>query len=253
MRLHWAHARQPWGGSSSCGKIIRVIASVHIADVGPGAAAAVLLRPPKPADVPGLTYAETTTTAGLGEPLLPPKHFGRVGMIAAWDDDAALDAFSQSHSVAAHLAGGWQVRLQPLRVFGRWAGMPGLPARALPVGDEEPVAVLTLGRLRLRRIGPFRRSAAPAESAAIDDPALLAGIGLARPPRLVATFSLWRSSAAMREYATVAGGAHSAAVEADRAQPFHHESAFVRFRPYASRGSWNGRDPLAEATTAPAV
>ena len=228
-----------------------MVVSVHIADASPRAAAAVLLRPPKPAAVPGLTYAETTTTAALGEPLLPPKHFGRVGMIAAWESDGALEDFSRTHPVAEHLAGGWQVWLQPLRVFGAWAGMPGLPAQALPVEDGEPVAVLTLGRLRLRRIAAFRRSAAPAESEAIDHPALLAGTGLARPPRLVATFSLWRSAAAMREYAIGAGGTHRAAVQADRAEPFHHESAFVRFRPYASRGSWGGRDPLAELAAAP--
>lgn len=222
-----------------------VIVSVHIADAGPRAAAKVLLRPPRPQRVPGLTYVETTTTAALGEPLLPPKHFGRVGMIAAWESDEALDRFSRLHPVARHFADGWQVRLQPLRVFGAWAGMPGLPAKALPVDDDEPVGVLTLGRLRLRRIAPFRRAAAPAEADAIASPALLAGIGLARPPHLVATFSLWRGAAAMREYATGAGGTHSAAVAADRAQPFHRESAFVRFRPYASEGSWDGRDPLA--------
>jgi hypothetical protein len=222
-----------------------VIVSIQIADVGARQAAEVLLRPPRPDRVPGLTYIETTTTAPLGEPLLPPKRFGRVGMIAAWESDAALDEFSARHPVAAHFAAGWQVRLRPLRVFGAWAGMPGLPARTLPVEPDEPVGILTLGRLRLRRIAAFRRAAAPAESAAIDDPALLAGTGLARPPRLVATFSLWRSSAAMREYAIGAGGSHAAAVRADRAQPFHHESAFVRFRPYASRGNWDGGDPLA--------
>jgi hypothetical protein len=223
----------------------RVIVSVHIADVGPREAVEVLLRPPRPARVPGLTYAETTTTAALGEPLLPPRQLGRIGMIAAWESDAALDEFSQRHPVARRLAGGWQVRLQPLRAFGAWAGMPGLPARALPVDDDEPVGVLTLGRLRLLRTGDFRRSAGPAESAAIESPALLAGTGLARPPRLVATFSLWRGAAEMREYATSAEGAHSAAVRADRARPFHRESAFVRFRPYGSQGSWDGRDPLA--------
>jgi hypothetical protein len=222
-----------------------VIVSVHIADVGPRAAAEVLLRPPKPGRVPGLTYAETTTTAELGEPLLPPKRFGRVGMIAAWESDEALERFSDQHPIARHLGGGWQARLRPLRVFGAWAGMPGLPARALPVDEEEPVGILTLGRLRLRRIAAFRRAAAPAESDAIASPALLAGTGMARPPRLVATFSLWRTAAAMREYAIGAGGTHRAAVAADRARPFHHESAFVRFRPYASRGGWDGRDPLA--------
>jgi hypothetical protein len=225
-----------------------VIVSMHIADVGPRAAAEVLARPPKPGRVPGLTYAETTTTAALGEPLLPPRKVGRLGLLAAWEDDAALDGFNRVHPLARHFAGGWQVRLQPLRVFGSWAGMPGLPSRPLAVEAEEPVAILTLGRLRLRRIAAFRRSAEPAEAEAIEHPALLAGTGLARPPRLVATFSLWRDSAAMREYAVGAGGAHAAAMRADRARPFHHESAFVRFRPYASRGSWNGRDPLADLT-----
>jgi hypothetical protein len=227
-----------------------VIVSVHIADIGPREAAEVLLRPPKPGRVPGLTYVETTTTAPLGAPLLPPRQLGRVGMIAAWGSDAALEAFSQSHPVARLFAGGWEVRLQPLHVFGAWAGMPGLPARALPVEDGEPVGVLTLGRLRLRRVAAFRRSAAPAEADAIADPALLAGTGLARPPRLVATFTLWRSAGAMREYAGGAGGTHRAAVQADRARPFHHESAFVRFRPYASSGGWDGRDPLAGLTAA---
>jgi len=223
-----------------------VIVSIHIAELGRRDAAAVLLRPPRPERVPGLTYAATTTTAPLGAPLLPPTQLGRVGMIAAWENDGALERFSRSHPVAAHLAVGWQVRLRPLRVFGAWAGMPGLPSRPLPVDDAEPVGVLTLGQLRLRRIGPFRRSAGPAEGAATDHPALLAGTGLARPPRLVATFSLWRTAAAMREYAVGSGGPHRAAIAADRERPFHHESAFVRFRPYASQGSWNGHDPLAE-------
>ncbi len=219
---------------------------MHIAEAGPREAAALLLRPPRQDRVPGLLYAETTTTAALGEPLLPPRGLRRVGMIAAWEGDEAFEEFSRRHLVAKRLADGWHVRLQPLRVFGAWAGMPGLPARALPVDDEEPVGILTLGRLRLLRTGAFRRSAAPAEAAAIDDPALLAGTGLARPPRLVATFSLWRSAAAMREYATGAGGPHRAAIAADRRRPFHHESAFIRFRPYASQGTWGGRDPLAD-------
>jgi len=227
-----------------------MIVSVHIAEPGPREAAEVLLRQPKPARVPGLTYAETTTTAPLGEPLLPPRQLGAVGMIAAWESDAALEQFSARHPVGRHLATGWEVRLEPLRVSGAWAGMPGLPARALPVDDSEPVGILTLGRLRLLRTGAFRRSAAPAEAAALASPALLAGTGLARPPRLVATFTLWRSAAAMREFAYGRGIPHQAAIDADRTRPFHHESAFVRFRPYASRGLWNGRDPLAELTSA---
>ncbi len=229
-----------------------MIVSVHIASLGPRAALDALRQPPRPGDVPGLSYAEATVTAPLGEGLLPRPRLNPIGLIAAWDDDGALDEFSRGHPLGKALAGGWMTRLEPLRVSGAWAGMPGLPAREIPVADDEPVAVLTLGRLRLRRLVPFLRSGAPAESEVAAEPALLASTGLARPPHLVSTFSLWRDAAAMRDYAYRKQGAHQAAVRSDRARPFHHESAFVRFRPYASRGSWNGRDPLAGLVATPA-
>ena len=170
-------------------------------------------------------------------------------MIASWDDDAALDEFLAGHPLADRLSGGWHVRLEPLHVYGSWSGFPDLPAQELPVDDEEPVAVLTIGRLRLRRVRPFLQASARAEGEAIANPALLASTGLARPPRTVATFSLWRSAREMRDYA--GDGAHRAATTAHRAKPFHHESAFVRFRPYGSRGDWGRRgDPLAATATA---
>ena len=62
-----------------CQAFCQMIVSVHIAELAPRAAAEVLLRPPRPGRVPGLTYAETTTTAPLGEPLLPPRQLGRSG------------------------------------------------------------------------------------------------------------------------------------------------------------------------------
>ena len=224
-----------------------MIVSLHLADVGPRAALAALRRPPRRSEVPGLTYAETVTTAPLGGGLLPSPRPGRVGMIAAWDGDEALDGFNRDHPLAATFAAGWEVRMQPLRVSGHWPEMPALPEKALPVDDAEPVIALTLGRLRLARALPFLRSAAAAEADAVADGALIASTGLARPPRLVSTFSVWRSMAAMREYAYGKAGSHQAAVRNDRDRPFHHASAFIRFRPYASRGSWDGRDPLALA------
>ncbi|HEY2334848.1 MAG TPA: hypothetical protein VGH58_07580 [Solirubrobacterales bacterium] len=223
-----------------------MVLSVHLADVGGRAAPGVLRHTPRPSEVPGLRYAETTGAGRLGGSLLPSPQPGRVGLIAAWDDDEALDRFSAEHPLAKQFGGGWQVRLEPLHVYGAWSGLPGLPEREIPVDEGQPVAVLTIGRLRLRRVRPFLRASARAEAEAVADPAMLAGTGLARPPRLVATFSIWRNVAAMREYARGrADGAHPAATGEHRAKSFHHESAFIRFRPYASTGRWDGRDPLA--------
>jgi hypothetical protein len=222
-----------------------VIVSVHIVDSGLSRMPTALRHKPRAEAVPGLLYAETTVTAVQGGGGRVPLYPGRFGLIAAWEEDAALDDFLRGHHpLAGHLVGGWHTRLEPLRVSGAWPAIPGLPRRQRPVADDEPVAVLTLGRPRLTRLRPFLRSAGPAEAEVVRAPGLLASIGLARPPRLVSTFSLWSSATAMRDYSYGAGGTHMAAVKADRERPFHHESAFIRFRPYASAGSWDGRDPL---------
>lgn len=216
-----------------------MIVSVHIADLGLGRSLKALRRPPDPDSIPGLSYATTVLATATGSRRPPDP--GRVGMIASWEEDAALDRFLDEDP----LGEGWHVRLEPLRVFGSWTAIPGLPDRGRPHDPEEPVVALTLGRLRLKRIRPFLRAAMPAESDVLAEPGLIASAGLARPPRLVSTFSIWRSAAEMRDYVTRKGGSHAAAVSGDRERPFHHESAFIRFRPYASHGSWDGRDPVA--------
>ena len=78
------------------------------------------------------------------------------------------------------------------------------------------------------------------------NPEMLAGTAMARPPRLVCTFSLWRTAKAMRAYAQGDRAAgHARAVAEHSRRPFHRESVFVRLRPHAARGAWDGRDPLA--------
>ena len=194
---------------------------------------------------------QTTLTGAIaaGPPRLRP---GRAGLLAAWEDDAALDRFLAEDPLARRLAGGWHVRLRPLRISGSWRPMP-VEIDPGAAGDEEdgPVAVLTLGQLRLRRALPFLRANSHASGRAAADPSLVASVALARPPRFVGTFSLWQSVSAMRQYAYGSDRpAHQEAVKADRAEPFHHESAFVRFRPYGARGTLDGQEPVAAAVRA---
>lgn len=222
-----------------------MIASVHLAAPGTRRSLAAYRSAPDPAAVAGLTYAETVLPTPLGPALMPRLSFAEVGLIASWEDDDHLDGFLADPSLSGPFASAWHVRMRPVRVFGAWPGLPGLPRETIGVTDEEPVAVLTLGRPRLRRLPTFLRTAARAEAQLQGAPGLLASTGFGHPPRLVSTFSLWESAAAMRAYAHDNAGAHMAAVRDDRAAPFHHESAFIRFRPYRSAGSWDGRDPLA--------
>jgi hypothetical protein len=222
-----------------------MIASIHIADVG-WRAPGLWVKRLRPGSVPGLRYADMATTAPLGGPVLPVPTFGRVGLIAAWEDEAALEGFLSGHALAQRLAHGWHVRLEPTRASGAWSELPELAGVSGHMDDDEPAAVITLGRLRLTQAVRFLRANGPAADLAASDPAVLARTALARPPHLVATFSLWRTVKEMRDYAYGAKDqAHRNVIRAQEAKPFHHESTFIRFRPYAARGTWDGRDPLA--------
>jgi hypothetical protein len=231
-----------------------MIASFHIAEVGRIAGLRLLRRATPSGRVPGLRYAALAAASPLSGSSLPRPDPGRVALIAAWDDDDAIERFLADHPLAQALRGGWQTRLAPTHIFGAFPPLDGLVGDTPPaMSDEEPAAALTIGRLRLLQAPRFLKASAGAERLAVRDPSMLRGTGLARPPGLVATFSLWRTTREMRAYAGGRSGAeHRDAVKAHAERPLHHASAFIRFRPYGTEGEWDGENPLAEALPAPA-
>ena len=217
-----------------------MIVSVHISEQGVRRSLGLLRRGRRPLEAPGLRYAEAAGLVPLAArvPPLPPR--GTI-LISSWDDDDALDRFLASNPID-----GYHVRMRATRIVGAWPDMPGLPTEEEPMELDEPAAVLTLGRPRLLRFPPFVRTSRPAEKLARAHPALVRGTAGARLPRFVTTFSIWRTVSEMRDY--VLGRpdpSHLNAIKKDRANTFHHQEAFVRFRPYASTGAWGDSDPLA--------
>jgi hypothetical protein len=222
-----------------------MLASVHIADVGARQSLKLLRRAPEPLRTPGLRSADIALVTPLAGTLRRIPKLGRVGLVAFWDDDSALDRFLAEDERAARFAGGWQVRLTPIRMYGGWPGMPAETPSERNVPHDGPLAVLTLARFRLRRMTQFFRTSVKAEAAALQAPGMIWGTAMAKPP-FVATCSLWESTRAIADYAYGREpAAHPAAVNADRADPFHHQSAFLRFQPYASSGQLSGPNPLA--------
>ena len=177
-----------------------MIASVHVADVGPRRALGVLRRAPHPGSTAGLRHANVALAAPLSSSVVPSPDFRRVALIAFWDDDAALDRFLASDPAAERFAGGWHTRLEPLRRFGTWPGLPDDVPTPRKVAHDGPALVLTLGRLRLTQAVRFLRASARAEARVVGAPGLVWATGLARPP-FVSTCSLWESTDALSAYA----------------------------------------------------
>jgi heme-degrading monooxygenase HmoA len=227
-----------------------MIASVSIADIGVPATARFVIG--GRAKAPGLLDLHTGQTARFRDSVRPDVAFGRVATIGFWDDDESLDRFltgdtgsRRADRVAEPLRGGLTVRLRPLRVHGAWPGLPEDTPTERDVDSDGPVVVLTIGYLRALRSVPWLRASARAQGALGGADGLVWAMGMSQPPRFVATMSFWESAEASKAYAFAPTGGHHAAVEANRATPFMHQEAFIRFHPYASSGSLGGNPSLA--------
>ena len=219
-----------------------MIFTVDIADVTVPTALRLLYSTPRVSRVDGLRHAQMGLAAPLGSDGKPDPH--RVAMIATWDDHGAVDRFRASSPTAAHIESGWQVRLEPVRAIGEWPGLPGDVPRSRQIECDGPAVVLTLGRLRARRALKFLQATALAGQQVVEAPGMIWSTGLARPP-FVATVSLWDNADALRDYAYGdASSPHVAAMAADRGDPFHSVSAFIRCRPVHSSGGLDGTNPL---------
>jgi hypothetical protein len=218
-----------------------MIATVQLADLGPLDTFRAVMRRPKPSETPGLRSVEVALFAPLA--LSGPPPVSRAGLLAFWDDDDAFDQFCGEDPIGKRFAGGFQVRLEPLRAYGSWPGLPADVGSSRTVQSDGPVVVLTLGRLHLSQTVRFLRASRPAERAAVAHDGMIWGSAAVRPP-FVATVSIWRNAQATAAYAYGRQAPHSEAIREQQRKDFHRQSAFIRFAPLSVQGTLRGTNPV---------
>ena len=193
---------------------------------------------------PGLHFAKLLGTSGSS---FSPTHPSptRWLLIASWCSADAAREVDESPVVqrwAALARESWQATLRPISARGRWSRHVPFTVDAASEWAG-PVAVLTRARLVLRRAATFWR-AVPAVAADLRArPGLAIAFGIGEAPLGVqGTFSVWRDSAAVHDFA-YEGAAHRAVVARTTDIGWYAEELFARFALLSSVGTIGGHDP----------
>jgi hypothetical protein len=223
----------------------------HLATPGLATTVGALLRPPTSASVPGLSHAECLMPMQLGAPVFSPARLQlrRLAMFAAWDSEAALDAFMQDTRLGRALAAGWHVRLSFLRRWGRVAAFDGLPAEAGETDPDAPVVAVTVARMKMLQVPRFLRWGVPVERLVRDHPGKTLALAANRPLGTIATFTVWETARDMFDMvrghgAIEAPERHAAAMVERNRKDFHFEFTTLRFSCISEHGAWEGRSGI---------
>ena len=196
--------------------------------------------------VPGLEFWRLLGT-GSGDDTGRGADLSRSALFAVWKDESDLDAFVADSPLARRwrrAEQSWHVRLRSIGGHGTWKGVD--PLAGLDVGSGDgPVAIITRANVRRRSWKAFGTASEVVDTELHQAPGLIDVVGIGETPvGALATFSLWESLSAARAFAYSMPD-HVEVMRRTRAEDWYAEEMFARFEPYASTGTWNGRDPLA--------
>jgi hypothetical protein len=196
--------------------------------------------------LPGARFAKLLGT-GRGRTMSASADLRRWSLFVVWDDDDAREAFRTEHPMSrrwdATADERYDVTLLPLGAHGTWDGVDPIAGAAGAAGDG-PVAVLTRATVRWRQVPSFLRAVPAVDRTLAGTDGLLATVGIGElPVGRQATFSLWRDAEAVRAFA-YQQAEHTDVIRRTRDEGWYAEEWFARFRPTASSGTWDGRDPL---------
>lgn len=199
---------------------------------------------------PGLEFARLYLLADLDPLAGGTPTPTRWALLCGWEDPdfRATAGPLAGRRLTRDAAEAWALDLDPVRV--RHEQLHGWRPRTEGVAKlerDEPLVVMTHGRLRARHVPAFTVANQRIVRAMRGGPGLAWMAGAIDHLQTRATFSLWRSQGATVRFAYGRDQPHTPVQRTAQQVPWGRHWFFTRFRPVGSTGTWDGRDLLADA------
>ena len=186
----------------------------------------------------GISFSKLLGT-GTGRTFTPSDaDMNRWGMVVVIEKNRLAD-FDSSPIIAR-----WRKRstsefravLSPLSSHGLWAKQNPFDFTAPLSNPDAQIAAITRARIKWHKNFRFWGAVPPVVTDLHNSPGLIAAIGIGEAPiGLQGTFSLWKSAAALRDFA-YKGQAHQVAIKQTESIGWYSEELFARFEVLELRG-----------------
>ncbi len=220
----------------------------HIVKIPFISALKAMFFPIKANKINGLIYAETMSVMTLGSPIYSiSRIFSRnIVVFAQWENENAINQFLETNPVGKKLAKGWHIRLKFIRQWGSISGFKIPNLKDQTESENEPVAAVTIARMKYLEIPRFLRWGRPVEKLVRDHKGTTLSLASIRYPNIISTFSIWKSQKEMTDMvhghsAVPRPKRHIDAMKERERKDFHFEFTTLRFKPISEFGEWNGR------------
>lgn len=197
-------------------------------------------------EVPGLQFVKMLGSGG-GNGFSIWPNWGVYGLLSVWDNETAARQFLATHPTITGIRKTaeevWTVFMRTFMAHGAWDKVAPFGINA-PKEEDAPVGVITRATIYTKHLWRFWRFVPKVSRSVGNREGLLFSVGIGELPLVQqATFSLWENSHVMKAYA-YQSEYHREVVKRTRELGWYEEELFARFKPYATQGSWYGKDPL---------
>lgn len=207
--------------------------------------------PGKLAKVPGLSFAKLMGSGhGAGFSAKPNwSVYSLLGVWHSWDDFLAFQHHPWGGQYFSRSDEAVTVLQQPIKVKGQWSGQEPFEEETA-IGQTAIRGIITRATIRPSQLVRFWKQVPHTSRATEAAEGRLFSLGIGEWPWIQqATYSLWASEEAMRQFA-YKSKAHREAIRMTHEYDWYKEEMFARFEPLATLGTWQGQ-PLIDPEEVP--
>ena len=169
-------------------------------------------------------------------------------LLTVWDNQENAESFMKKSFISQWWTvfgkESWTIFCEPISGHGKWDNKEPFEYSMQEKDYTGPIAVLTRASIRLSRLKNFWAHVDPVADLLKKSPGYILSLGIGEAPVYKqATFSVWESSEALQSFA-YGSKEHRDVIRKTRDENWYSEQLFARFKPVASFGTLNGKNPI---------